>query len=375
MGDRVYKLRKSVQFDFLDFRLRTTRLQDCRREVALNRRLAPDVYLGVADLVMNGEPIDHMVVMRRMPDGRRLAELARQGADLDPWVHQVADVLVSFHRDADRSPEISADATADALDRIWRDSFRETDPFVGTVLDEEMDSGIRAMVPRWIRGRESLLETRIELGCVCDGHGDLQAEDIFCLDDGVRILDCVEFSDRLRHCDVCSDVMFLAMDLERLGCPVAASRLLADYQELAGSRFPDTLAHFYAASHAYVRAMVACLRSDLVGDAARSEARQLHALAFDHLRRAQVQLVLVGGPPGCGKSTLAAGLSGTAGWPVLRSDHIRRDSSIEAMVPGFPIGDSRLPPGSLPPRGHLNGVPGAAPAGRAVAPARAAGCP
>jgi aminoglycoside phosphotransferase family enzyme/predicted kinase len=332
VGNRVYKLRKPVQFNFLDFGLRSTRLQDCQREVALNRRLAPDVYLGVADLVMDGELIDHMVVMRRMPDERRLAELARQGAGLDRWLQQVAETLVSFHRQADRSPEISVDATADALDAIWRDSFLETEPFVGAILEEDMEHQIRALVPRWIRGRKPLLDARIDLGCVCDGHGDLQAEDIFCLDDGVRILDCVEFSDRLRHCDVCSDVTFLAMDLERLGCPDAASRFLADYQELAGNRFPRTLAHHYSASHAYVRAMVACLRSDQQGDAAHSEARKLQALALDHLRRARVRLVLVGGMPGCGKSTLASGLSASTGWPVLRSDEIR--SQVAATVAG-----------------------------------------
>ncbi len=325
VGDRVYKLRKPVQYDFLDFRERETRLYDCHREVALNRRLAPDVYLGVADLMMEGEPIDHMVVMRRMPDGRRLAELARRGAGLDPWLYQVTEALVKFHRAASRSPLISADATADALKRIWEDSFRETEPFVGTVLAEDAENEIRQMVPRWIKGRGPLLDARIASGCVCDGHGDLQAEDIFCLDDGVRILDCVEFSDRLRHCDVCSDVTFLSMDLERLGRPEAASRLLSDYEELTGSPFPASLMHYYSASHAYVRAMVSCLRSDQAGEGVRSEARQLQALALDHLRRARVQLVLVGGPPGSGKSTLAVGLAAVTGWDVMRSDQLRQD--------------------------------------------------
>ncbi len=340
IGDRVYKLRKPVEFDFLDFRQREARLTDCQREVELNRRLAPDVYLGVADLVIEGEPIDHMVVMRRMPDDRRLAELARRGAGLDRWLGQVAGVLVPFHHAAARSPEISAGATADAVRRIWLDSFRETEPFVGMVLEENAESEIRELVPRWIEGREQLLDARIASGWVCDGHGDLQAEDIFCLDDGVRILDCVEFSDRLRHCDVCSDVTFLMMDLERLGRAEAANRLLADYEGLAGSRFPESLVHFYSASHAYVRAMVACLRSGQIGDGARCEATQLQALALDHLRRAQVHLVLVGGPPGSGKSTLAAGMAAVTGWTVIRSDQVRRD------VAGAPTRPAGTPSGA-----------------------------
>ena len=90
VGDRVYKLRKPVHFDFLDFTDRSVREADCRREVELNRRLAPDVYLGVADIVMDGEPIDHMVVMRALPDERRLATLVRAGGDVDGWLREVA---------------------------------------------------------------------------------------------------------------------------------------------------------------------------------------------------------------------------------------------------------------------------------------------
>ena len=167
VGDRVYKLRKPVEFGFLDFRDRATRQADCQREVELNRRLAPDVYIGVADLVMNGDPVDHMVVMRRMPETRRLAAMAAQGADLGPWLCRVAERLVSFHGQAERSPEISADATDLAIRTIWEDSFRENQPFVGTVLDGADETEIRLLVSRWIAGRTPLLDARDCIGlCV-----------------------------------------------------------------------------------------------------------------------------------------------------------------------------------------------------------------
>lgn len=340
-GDRVYKVRKPVRFGFLDFRERTTREKDCEKEVFLNRRLAPDVYLGVADLSMEGRLLDHMVVMRRMPDDCQLATLARRGADLDLWLHRVAESLAAFHARADRSPAISADATDTALRVLWQESFDETDRFVGSVLDGDDETEIRAIVARWIGGRKPLIDARITSGRVCDGHGDLQAEDIFCLDDGVQILDCIEFSDRLRHCDVCADVTFLAMDLERLGRPGAASRFILDYQQLAGDPFPETLVHHYWASRAYVRAKVACLRSEQGSEGSRQEARQLQRLTLDHLRRARVRLVLVGGLPGSGKTTLAAGLAAATGWTVLRSDQIRTkvgDPAIDSspgQVPGY----------------------------------------
>ncbi len=208
---------------------------------------------------------------------------------------------------------------------LWQESFDETDPFVGSILDGDGEDGTTSACRRdGSQGRKPLLDARIASGRVCDGHGDLQAEDIFCLDDGVRILDCIEFSDRLRHGDVCADVAFLAMDLERLGHPGAADRFLADYQRLSGDPFPDTLIHHYTAFRAYVRAKVACLRSAQgAHGAAVEEARQLQGLALDHLRRARVRLVLVGGLPGCGKTTLATGLAAATGWTVLRSDEIR----------------------------------------------------
>jgi uncharacterized protein len=324
VGERVYKLRKPVRFGFLDFRSRATRQEDCQREVALNRRLAPDVYLGVADLSLEGEPIDHLVVMRRLPDDDRLAALARRGRELDPWLRRVARRLATFHAAAARSPEIAAHATAGALRAVWLDGFAQTEPFVGTVLTADVEAEIRSSALRWLAGRGPLLDARIRAGRVCDGHGDLQAEDIFCLDDGVRILDCLQFSDRLRHGDVCADVCFLAMDLERLGRADAARRFLEDYQELAGDPFPATLVHHYTAARAYVRATVACLRAAQGDPEATDEARSLQALAFDHLRQARVRLVLVGGPPGTGKSTLARGLAAARGWTVVRSDEVRR---------------------------------------------------
>jgi len=337
VGEHVYKLHKPVQFGFLDFRQRTDRQADCQREVELNRRLAPDVYLGVADLTMNGEPIDHLVVMRRMPDERRLAALVEQRENLGPWLHHVAEVLVSFHKQAKRSSAIAANATDRAIRTIWEDNFDETQPFVGTILDEVDEAEIRRLVSRWIEGRKPLLDARIAAGSVCDGHGDLQAEDIFCLDDGVRILDCLEFSDRMRYGDVCADVAFLVMDLERLGHTEAASWFLHEYEELAADAFPHTLIHHYCASRAYVRAKVGCLRSAQGSGGAQFEARRLQALALSHLRKARVRILLIGGLPGSGKSTLASGLAATTGWTLIRSDEIRQglvESAVGALSAG-----------------------------------------
>jgi len=326
IGERVYKLKKPVSFEFADFSDRTLRERACHREVELNRRLAPDVYLGVADVLgEDGRPCDHLVVMRRMPADLRLAQLVRDGRPVDGVLGDIARRIAAFHAGAATSEEIAAAGRRDAVRAVWEASFDELAPFTGPVLDAEACRRVEHLVRRYLAGRAPLFDHRIALGAVRDGHGDLQAEDIFCLDDGPRILDCIEFNDRLRHGDVLADVAFLAMDLERLGAPDAAARFLARYREFAGETYPPSLADHYIAARAHVRCKVACFRHAQGDAAAAGASRALLDLAARHLEAARVRLVLVGGLPGTGKSTLAAALADATGWSVLRSDEVRKD--------------------------------------------------
>jgi predicted kinase len=180
-----------------------------------------------------------------------------------------------------------------------------------------------------------LLNARIAAGRVCDGHGDLLADDVYCMDDGPRVLDCLEFDDRLRYGDVLADVAFLAMDLERLGRRDLSSAFLTRYREQSNEDWPVSLAHFYVAYRAHIRAKVACLRHSQSGDKeAAAQSRMLLMLAHDHLRRGRVRLVLIGGSPGTGKTTLATAIGQTTGWDVLHSDVIRKElAGLEPLTP------------------------------------------
>jgi hypothetical protein len=328
VGDRVYKLHKPVDFGFLDFTSREAREADCHREVDLNRRLAPDVYVGVADIVMDGAKIDHLVVMRSLPEARQLQQLLQAGTDVRPYLDQTANALASFHTSADRSERIAASGTPAAIRDKWTDDFAAMDRFAGSVVDEAAECEIRVLVERWLGAHAQLLHGRVAGGHICDGHGDLQASDIFCLDDGVRILDCLEFSDALRQGDVCTDVAFLAMDLIRLGHPELAHVFVDAYERSTGALLPPALLHFYIAHRAYIRALVACIRAEHGVEGAATTAAALHALARRHLVYAQSAVVLVGGLPGAGKTTLARALGMELGWTVLGSDPIRRTETL-----------------------------------------------
>lgn len=326
IGDRAYKLKKPVAFPFVDFSTREQRLTACRREVELNRRLAPDVYQGVITVTdVGGAPADHLVVMRRMPESARLSALVRSGAPLGEAVRGVARLIATFHANARRGPDITEQGGRNALLARWRASLRETDPYRGAVLPAERVEEIEELVEDFLAGRDDLFTARATAGRIVDGHGDLLAEDIFLLDDGPRILDCIEFDDRLRWLDGLDDIAFLAMDLERLGAPELRDLLLESYAEYAGDPAPAALREHYLAYRAFVRAKVACLRHAQHDRYAAARARFDLDVALRHLRAGEVRLIMVGGLPGTGKTTVAGLLADRLGAVVLSSDRIRKE--------------------------------------------------
>lgn len=323
--DRAYKLKKNVDLGFLDFSTREKRLDALRRELSLNRRLAPDVYLGISDVTdVDNHLMDHLLVMLRMPDQSRLSRLVLAGEDVGDKVREVARVVASFHSTCARSPQISREGSRDALWSRWEHNLTEAEPFAGTRFDEASFRDVWRLAEVYLAGRAALFDERIRRGAIVDGHGDLLAEDIFLLPDGPRILDCLEFDDSLRRLDRLDDVACLAMDLERLGSPAAAKVLLDTYLEIGGDVAPPSLVHHYIAYRAFMRAKVSCLPHGVPRPYA-EDPQALVSLAESHLNDSRVRLVLVGGPPGTGKTTVAGAVADALGWAVLSSDRIRKE--------------------------------------------------
>jgi aminoglycoside phosphotransferase family enzyme/adenylate kinase family enzyme len=322
-GDRAFKLLKAVRTGFLDHSTPALRGRAARREVELNRRVAPDVYLGVSELLEDGIVADHLIVMRRLPAARRLSVLVH-GAERDEAVRQVARAVAIVH--AALPPDVRAGqlATRDAVRALWHHNFEEMSSYAGRILDAATFEEIRRLVDAYLAGRDRLFAQRIAAGFARDGHGDLLADDIFCLPDGPRILDCLAFDDDLRLGDILLDVAFLVMDLERLANPQVSAQFLRWYQQFSNERHPGSLTHHYVAYRALVRSKVMCLRAEQKPEAI-DDARALLDLCLHHLRAARVRLVLVGGAPGTGKSTTARGLAEVTGFALLSSDEARKD--------------------------------------------------
>lgn len=321
--DHAFKVLKPKLTDVLDHRDVDDRRRACEREVSLNRRMAPDVYEGVGEIVLDGESVEPVVVMRRLPADRRLSALL--GGPHEPHaVRSVARRIAAFHAATEPVARSTAAGilSPEALLRRWTADVDGLDRAVAGGLGPQADELLRR-VRTFLGGRAELLGERVASGLVRDGHGDLLADDVFCMDDGPRILDCLAFADGLRVNDVLADVAFLVMDLQRLGHPGAARQLLRDYCEFSNEHHPGSLAHFYVAQRALVRAKVAAQRTP--GAVSTSEIDDLVSLALDHLRRVEVHLVLVGGLPGAGSSTLSQRLADELGWSVLSTDEVRRD--------------------------------------------------
>jgi len=338
VGNRVHKMKKPIDLGFLDNRSREARQRICHREVELNRRLAPDVYLGVADLHgPDGEVCEHFVVMKRLPDERRLAAVIARGEDVSATIDEVARRVAELHAASPRTPEIDRCATAEFVGGLWTESLDHLDRLEVGAQVAPASARIRESVRRFVTGCSTLFDERIADGRAVDGHGDLLADDIFCLDDGPRIIDCLEFNDEFRYGDALLDIAFLAMDLERIGAEEYARRLLRTYTEVSGDHPPASLVHHYIAYRALVRAKVTAVRHEQGDGAAREQALRFVERIEDHLDRGRVRMVLVGGVAATGKTTLSRTVGTHLAAEVLRSDVIRKE--LAGLAPTDRTGD------------------------------------
>jgi hypothetical protein len=313
--DRAYKLLKPVKTGFLDFADRERRLDAANRELRLNRRLAPDVYLGLANVWEDGDLVDHLIVMRRLPSRRRLATLLASARTASPaagsipagdqgsatpgavseCLIQVARAVASLHLSAPGLAGGAASmATRDAVARNWDANFATIADFVGRVIDPAEYEEVARLAGDYLEAGAELFQHRIDGGWIRDGHGDLRAEDIFCLDDGPRILDCLAFSDDLRIADVLNDIAFLVMDLHHLSGSHLADELMEVYLSFTGEVHPASLAHHYVAYRAHVGVRVACLEMEGGDPSKAAEAAALHGLALRQLELAASAVAITG---------------------------------------------------------------------------------
>lgn len=343
-GERVYKLRKAVRPGFLDFGTREVRNADCVREVALNRRLAPDVYLGLAPVwiepsgvqlgplsealapVSPGTEVpEHCVVMRRLPEGRDALSLLARGRLESRHIDAIALSLARFHE------EVRLGTPAPFSEREWlaRVARRVEDAI--PPLEGGLD--LRAATRSFMAERAGRFEARRLAGRAVDAHGDLHLAHIWFEHEGAEpiFIDCIEFSDDLRRIDAASEVAFLAMDLDYRGRRDLAERFLRRYARDSDDFDLYGVVDFFTSYRAAVRSLVAALAADeseLPFDqrraAAGSARRHLDLAARALQPRAPGRVVLTCGIVGTGKSSAAEVAADELAGVVVCSDRVRK---------------------------------------------------
>ena len=355
-GDHAYKVKKSVALGFLDFGTLEKRRHFCDQEVALNRRLAPDVYLGVVPVARSaeslvveggGEVVEWAVKMRRLPDDATLLARLRRDEVSAPTIEALARRIAAFHSAAEGGEQVAAFGRFGVVAGNARENFAQAEPWVGRTISRAVFDRLQALTEAELGRLRPLIERRAAAGVPRDTHGDLHLDHVYLFPDrpppgDVVIVDCVEFNDRFRYADPVADVAFLAMDLGFHGRRDLAAVFTAAYFRAAKDTEGDSLLPFYAAYRAVVRAKVEGMQFDEreVPEGARASARRrarahwLYALGGLEAPARRPCLVLVGGLPGSGKSTLAAGLADRAGLRVVRSDVVRKElAGLPAAAP------------------------------------------
>jgi aminoglycoside phosphotransferase family enzyme/predicted kinase len=335
VGDLAYKAKKPVRTDFLDFSTPELRERACASEVALNRRLAPDSYLGVAHFSgLEGDHAEPVIVMRRYPDEARLTTLVRDNEPVHHHLCVIAEMIARFHQKADRGPAIDAEGTSHSILARWQQNLVELQRYSDSVIPAVSIAEVAGLASQFISGRAPLFTQRVTGHRMVDGHADLLADDIFCMPDGPALLDCLEFENRLRYVDGIDDAAFLAMDLEFLGRKDLGDYFLDEYARRAGDSAPKALRDFYIAYRASVRAKVDCIRVDQGHPEARVDACRHVDIALQHLRSGTVRLILIGGGPGTGKTTLSRALALEVGAEVISTDDVRREMEQQGVITG-----------------------------------------
>lgn len=341
-ADEVYKVKKPVDLGFLDFSTPDKRRQACEDEVRLNRRLAPDVYLGVVPVTRDesgrhgiegeGETVDWAVHMRRLPRERRADVLLDQGRLKPENLERVARHLADFHRRARADEETARYGTVEAVLFNVVENFQQTRSTLCDHLAPEEAREIQRWQTHFLEQEKERFGERIHSGKVRDGHGDLRLEHVYLEETQVTIIDCIEFNERFRFADVAADVAFLSMDLSWHGRVDYAERFLATYARAAGDFDLYPLIDFYESYRAYVRGKVSSfLACDEEADRAirqeaAREARRYYLLALASERRSMLppSVVAVGGLLASGKSTLADRIGQVMAAPVVDSDRTRK---------------------------------------------------
>ena len=357
----VFKVKKTLSLGFLDFSTLEKRRHFCERELKLNRRLAPEIYLDVVPIYKSssgfsfneeGQVAEYAVKMKELPhawsarhslgEGGFLNELLEQNLVGEKEINRVITRLRQFYESEPPSAEIEEWGTPAKLKISTDENFIQVKPFVGKTISPAAFDTIQHFTNGFYSANEKLFLERVEQHRIRDCHGDLHLDHIHLTPDRLSIFDCIEFNDRFRFIDIANDLAFLAMDFDFEGRRDLANLLLRNAAR--EFRDPDLLkvADFYKCYRAFVRGKVESIQATEKETANSAEHEKIAARYFQlalqyAVRDSQPLTLVVMGRVGTGKTTVALQLGRELNWPVFSSDETRK------TLAGIPLMERTAP--------------------------------
>jgi aminoglycoside phosphotransferase family enzyme len=269
-GSHVYKVKKPVDFGFLDFTTLEKRRYFCEQEVMLNRRLSPNIYLGVVKITQDqdqislegkGEAVEYAVKMKQIPEELLMDKLLEKNKVTSEMIEAISERLVHFYFNAETSDDIKSFAKPGRVKQDTDENFEQTAKYIGTAITKDVYEEVRNRTDGFFKEREIIFHQRIASDRIRDCHGDLRLEHIFWGDE-ISIFDCIEFNQRFRYTDVAADLAFLAMDLDYHERGDLNKPLISTYVKKSGDQDLMKVLDFYKCYRAYVRGKVESFRLD-----------------------------------------------------------------------------------------------------------------
>lgn len=259
----AYKVKKAVDFGFVDFTTLEKRRFFCEKELQLNQRLCRDMYLEVVPINKAeaikikgaGETVEYAVKMIRIPQERMLSKLIERNEVDSQLIERIARIIAEFHLKAETNQQISYYGSLDMINVNWNENFNQTEEFIGKTITKENFELIYRKVKDFVKRKTPVFKKRIAESRIRDCHGDIHSGNIF-IANKIYIFDAIEFNDRFRYSDVASDVAFLAMDLDFKERADLSDFLVDKYIEFSGDNGARELLTFYKCYRAYVRGKV-----------------------------------------------------------------------------------------------------------------------
>ena len=337
----VYKIKKPVDFGFLNFTTIDRRRFYCNEEVRLNRRLCPQIYLGVVELRESpeggtfcgeGRVIDYAVKMIRLPEERMLDRMLTEEKVTAADIRKLARTVADFHLHAECRGRLAEYGSVTSIRRNWDENFQQVGDLAGIPLAKRDLDVIGKWAEAFLTDNEGIFTERAERGFIRECDGDIHLENV-CLTDRICIFDCIEFNDRFRYIDTAADIAFLLMDLDYHDKRIFSDIFLDEYTAATGDRECPRVLDFYKVYRAVVRGKVESLK---LLDPHIPEAEKIRAgdkaVRYFRLARGYVarqgfrpSLIITCGLTGSGKSATAAALAGALGTETASADVVRKD--------------------------------------------------